>query len=165
MAVVTSLASNAIGFLPYGKSGDRTLQGREQSGTETWVRGAVLVLASGRLSEAAVDVTSNIVGVAQAPATGTTDSQVLYWPATPDMVFEGTLEDDQVAGHTLAIADLYIDYAINIDNDFIHYVDEDNNSNTAVVIVGVRDWQDMTDATVRSRVLVRFLQDVTIYDS
>ncbi len=164
MAVVTSLASNAIGFLPYGKSGDRTLMGREDA-SETYVRGSVLILNGGRLAELAVDGVADIVGVAQRAATGTTDAEALYWPATPDMVFECTLEDDVVAGHPLAIADLYIDYAINQDDDGIHYADEDNNTNTAVVIVGVRDWQDMTDATVRSRVLVRFLHDVTIYDS
>ncbi len=162
MAVTASLLNNAVGFLPYGKS--TTLMGREDA-SETYVRGSALILTGGRLAELAVDGTADIVGVAQRAATGTTDTEALYWPATVNQVFEATFEDDQTAGHAIVIADLYVDYAIQQDDDGIHYVDQNDTTNTAVILCGLRDWQNMADATVRARILVRFLKDVTIYDT
>ena len=44
-------------------------------------------------------------------------------------------------------------------------VDQNDTTNDAVTIVGVRNFQDISDATVRSRVLVTFVHDATIYST
>ena len=165
MAAVGSLVTNAIPFVPYGNHGD-TLAGREVA-SATYIRGTPLVLNGGRLDELTINSNTDIVGIAAEPATGTTDAEVLYWPATPDTVFVGTLEDDQTLGHAIAIGDLYTDYSCETDDDGIWFIDfgETGGTNVIVVVVGLRDWLDMTAATVRTRVLFRFLADVTIYNT
>ena len=166
---VTSLASNAIGFRPYGKSGDLMLAGREKA-SASWVRGAVLSQdTAGRLQEISADENLLIVGVAAEPATTTTDAEVLFWPAMPGRIFSATFEDQTNTSstvHAIVIGDMYLNYAIQIDDDGIHYVDENDSAlaQAAVVMVGMVDWQDITNATVRARVLVSFLAGATIYE-
>lgn len=165
MAVGT-LQSNAISLRPSQHSGysHRLMRGREGS-TQSFTVGAPLIRSSGYLVEASADPTADIVGVAAGNSTGTQGSECLYWPATSDMVFEATLEDQTNENHALVITNLYTDYALQVDSSNNWYVDENDTTNTCVTVVGVKNDRDITDATVRARVLVVFLVDTTIYNT
>ncbi len=165
MAAVGSLVTNAIPFVPYGDTSN-VFAGREAA-SETYIRGTPLIQSGGRLAELTINSNTDIVGIASEPSTGTTDAEVLYWPATPETFFVGTFEDDQALGHAIAIGDLYTDYSCETDDDGIWFIDygETGGTNVIVVLVGLRDWDDMTNSTVRTRVLFRFLKDTTIYQS
>ena len=165
MAVGT-LQSNAISIRPSQHAGysHRTMRGREGS-TQTFETGAVLIRSSGYLVEASADPTADIVGVAAGNATGTQGAECLYWPATPDFVFEATLEDETNENHALVITNMFTDYALQTDSSNNWYVDENDTTNTCVNIVGVKNDSDITNATVRARVLFVFLVDTTVYNT
>lgn len=161
---VSTLQSNAISIKPVGTiSGGSgivpTLQGREAA-SQNWIAGAVLIRSSGLLAEASADPTADIVGIAAGPASGTTNALVQYYPAGSDVVFEATLEDQTNEDHALVITNMYTDYALQTDTPGNWYVDENDTTNTAVMIIGPRDDQDITDAKVRARVKFVFLSDV-----
>ena len=88
-----------------------------------------------------------------------------YWPASQENIFEATLEDQSLVSHALLVTDLYTDFGIYIDSAGIWYVNFNETTNTCVVVCGVRDYQDITDAKVRARVYVKFLADTTIYNT
>lgn len=161
---VTSLLSQAIGFIPSknmgGGSGIIPLREGAEAASQSWKKGAVLIESSGSIAAAAADAVADILGVAAGPATGTTGAQVLYYPATPGMIFECTLEDQSNQNHVLAQSNIYANYAVQVDNDGIYYADENDTTNTAVVIVGAKD----ALGTTRARVYVQFEVDKTSFE-
>lgn len=162
MAVGT-LKSNAYGIRPGpGSHVNSTAEGRAKTG-ETWVKGAVLILDTGELAEAAADPVASIVGVAAEDVTSATANQkTIYWPATVDRVFEATLEDQTNEDHALAEADIYVAHALQVDTSGNWYVDENDLVATSVVVVGPRSDSDI--GGTRARVLFRFLNAATIYN-
>lgn len=161
---VGALESNAIGLIPFG-SNFAAFQGRAKT-SETWAHGAVLIRDTGELAEAAADPVADIVGVAAEGVTSAAaNTLVRYYPATQDMVFVATLEDQSNTDHALVEANLYTDFALQVDSNGVWYVDENDTTNTGVIIIGVLNDDDIVNAKVRARVLVRFLADVTIYQT
>lgn len=159
---VSSLQSNAIGFrAEYALAGGgtpRTMWGREAA-CQSFVAGAVLIRSSGRIATAAADPTADIVGVAKHAASGTTDDILEYWPAA-GIVFSATLEDQSNEDHALVIGNMFTDYGCQVDDDGVWYVDENETTSTAVMVIAPVKDEDITDATVRARVLCVFLADV-----
>lgn len=161
---VSTLQSNAKGIVPVGTiSGGPgnvpMLYGREAS-TQSWITGALLIRSSGLLAEASADAVADIIGVAAGDATGTTNSLVPYYPISQNVIWEATLEDQTNEDHALVITNMYTDYALQTDTPGNWYIDENDTTNTSVMIIAPRDWDDVTNATVRARVKFVFLSDV-----
>jgi len=153
---VSTLQSNAKGIEPVGtlSGGLGTvpmLEGQEGS-AQTFIKGAVLVWSSGQLVEASADVTSGIAGIAAQAASGTQGTRILCWPANANTVWEATLEDQSNEDHALVIGNIGVDYALQTDTPGNWYIDENDASNEAALIIAPRDWDDVTNATVRARV-------------
>lgn len=160
---VSTLQSNAKGIEPVGtlSGGLGTvpmLEGQEAS-TQTFIKGAVLVWSSGQLAEASADVTSGIAGVAAEAATGTQGTRIKYWPASVNTIWEATLEDQTNEDHALVITNMGVNYALQTDTPGNWYVDENDTTNDAALVIAPRDWDDVTNATVRARVKFVFVED------
>ena len=159
---VGALRSNAVGFIPSKNLGSASgvipLMAGVEAATQSWKKGAVLINSSGKIAIAAADPVAEIVGVAAGPASGVTDAEVLYYPARPGMVFEATFEDETNQDHVLVIANMFANFAVQLDSNGIFYVDENDTTNTGVVIVGYKD----ALGTTRARVFVEFEVDKTV---
>lgn len=160
---VSTLQSNAKGIVPVGHiSGGSgsipTLQGREGS-TQTFIQGAVLKLSSGLLIEASDGDATGLVGIAAEPASGTANTLINYYPIGVDVIWEATLEDQSNTDHALVVTNVGTKYGLYSDAAGNWYVNENDTSTTAVYVYQPRDWQDVTDATVRARVKIRFIED------
>lgn len=163
MAVV-NLLSQGIGFHPHanlgGGSGVIPTRKGIEAASQSFKKGAVLIESGGKVAIAAADAVAAILGVAAADASGVTDKEVLFYPALPGMVFEATFEDQTNENHALAAANVYANYAIQVDSNGIFYVDENDTTNTSVQIVGHKD----PVGTTRARVYVSFEHDKTSYE-
>lgn len=161
---VSTLQSNAKGIEPVGTLsgglGTTPMHEGREAASQTFIKGAVLIRSSGLLAEASADPTANIVGVAAEAASGTTNAIVKYWPANTNTIWEATLEDQTNEDHALVIANIFTDYGLQTDTPGNWYVDENETTNTAVCIIKPKEYQDVTDATVRARVHFVFLADV-----
>jgi len=160
MAVGT-LKSNAIGISPIGSiSGGLgtvgMLEGRESS-SQTFIKGAPLKLSSGLLIEATADDVADFVGIAAEPASTVTDTLIKYWPVGVDTIWSATFEDQTNEDHALLIGDVGLDYALQTDTPGNWYVDQNDTTAVAVTMIGPVEWEDVTNATVRARVKIRFL--------
>ena len=80
-------------------------------------------------------------------------------------MWAGTFEDQATAGHALVTADIFIDYGLQVDDNGVWYVDQNETTNTSVVVWSPVDDADIVDATVRSRVLFTPLLDVMVVDT
>jgi hypothetical protein len=112
---------------------------------------------SGQLAVAGADNTADIIGVAAAPASGVTDAKRQFVLAAGN-IFEATLEDETNTDHALVKTNLYTDYAAQVDSSGNYYVDENDTTNSCVMIVGANK-SDIDAAMVRARVLCVFLAD------
>ncbi len=84
-----------------------------------------------------------------------------YYPAKAGYrIFEATFEDQANEDHALVQGNFYGNFAVQVDNNGIFYVDENDTTNTAVVIVGAKD----AIGTTRARVRVQFEVDKTSYE-
>jgi hypothetical protein len=156
---VTNLQSNAIGFVhKVGPGMSFVLREGYEKASQSFKKGAVVIRDTGTIAIAAADATSDILGVADQPASGTTSAKLNYIPAFGN-IFEATLEDQSNENHALVIANLYSDFAIQVDGLGKFYLDENDTTNTACMIVEAQQ-SDIAAATVRARVLCVFLADV-----
>jgi hypothetical protein len=155
---VTNLQSNAIGFSAKNPAMSIVLREGYEKASQSFKTGAVVIRDTGTIAIAAADATTDILGVAAAPASGVTSAKILYVPAAGNE-FEATLEDQSNENHALVIANLYTDYAIQVDGLGKFYLDENDTTNTACMVVGANQ-SDIAAATVRARVLCVFLADV-----
>lgn len=155
------LGSNAYGFRPGpGRHPKETLQGRAAT-SQAWEVGAILIRSSGELIEASADPTADIIGIAADTITSAASNQtVIFWPIYPGDVWEATFEDQTNEDHALVEANMYADYASQVDTDGNWYIDENDTSATSVMIVAPKIDSDIVNATVRARVYCVFLSDV-----
>lgn len=154
---VSTLLSNAFGFHAINPCLSIPLMEGYEKASQTFKDGAILKRDTGTLAVAGADNTADIVGVAAAPASGTTNDRRQYVLAAGN-IFEATLEDQSNEAHALVIANLYTDYAAQVDSSGNYYIDENDTTNTCVMIVGANK-ADIDNATVRARVLCVFLAD------
>lgn len=133
-----------------------------EAATQTFDKGAVLIKnGSGYIAVASADPTAAIVGIAAADgsnASGAGDSNILYYPATPNAVFEVTLADAGNEAFVLLVGNLFEDYALQTDSDK-WYLDKADTSNVSMVIVAFKDAAGATEG----RVYAKFLISKTIY--
>lgn len=165
MAVGT-LKSNALGFLPDQSPGlsARAFKGREAAG-QSFKTGAVVIRSSGKIAIASAGAVADITGVTSGAATGTADREVIMYPVTPDFVFQATLENQSTEDHALVVTNMYTDYGIHVDTNGNFYVNVNETSNTAVCVMAPVNDSDITNATVRARVKVIFLEDTTNWNT
>lgn len=160
---VSTLLSNAKGFSAVNPAMSIVSREGYEKASQSFKTGAVVIRDTGTVAVAAADAVADILGVSNAPASGTTNAKILYTPA-PGNVFEATLEDQSNEAHALVIGNLYTDYAVQVDSSGNFYIDENDTTNTAVIIVGANK-SDIDAATVRARVLCVFLADVLAYQT
>lgn len=154
---VSTLLSNAFGFHAINPAMSIPLMEGYEKASQTFKDGAILKRDSGQLAVAGADNTADIIGVAAAPASGVTDAKRQFVLAAGN-IFEATLEDETNTDHALVKTNLYTDYAAQVDSSGNFYIDENDTTNTCVMIVGANK-SDIDAATVRARVLCVFLAD------
>lgn len=142
---------------PSGGVGSVKVRNGTATTGQTWVRGAVLVAASGLLSEGGTNPTA-IVGIANAGVTSAAaGAAVSYIPAHPGQEFVMSVDDASDLGNgASAQTDIGTRYGITEDSSGIWYVDK-NKTSDATVCVTVVDLQDAA-ATTQGRVKVVFNQ-------
>jgi len=154
---VSTLLSNAFGFHAINPALSIVTREGYEKASQSFKTGAILIRDTGTLAIAAADPVADILGVAVEPASGVTNARRLY-TAAANNVFEATLEDQANEAHALVIGNLYTDYAAQVDSSGNFYIDENDTTNTCVMIVGANK-SDIDAATVRARVLCVFLAD------
>lgn len=122
-----------------------------EAATQTFLRGAVLVAASGNLSEGGANP-SPIVGVAEEDGDnlGIALGNVRYNPAYQGIVFEGTLNDGN-ADYVSLVADLFVEFGITKDGTTNNwFVDKSKTgANGRVRVIEFVDPVGTADARVR----------------
>lgn len=156
MAVGT-LQSNALGLTAINPAMSIPMMEGYEKASQTFKNGAILKRDSGTLAVAGADNTADIIGVAAAAASGVTNAKHQYVLAY-NQVFECTLEDQSSENHALVITNLYADFAAQVDSSGNYYADENDTTNTCLMVIGANK-SDIDAATVRARVLVVFLTD------
>ena len=127
-----------------------------EAASQAFVAGTPLTLVAGLLTTGGEDVVADIVGVAAEDASGVTNTLLLFYPVSPNVIWEGTLEDQGTVGHALVIANIGTDYGVKKDDNELYYIDENETTNKCVHIIAPRDDEDVTNAVVRARVKFTF---------
>lgn len=163
MAVTVLQSNGERGFSPINPALSIVMREGYEKASQSFKSGAVLIRDTGTVAIAAADATADILGVSTCAASGVTSAKIGYVPAAGN-TFAATFEDQSNENHALVIANLYTDYAVQVDGNGIFYIDENDTTNTSVMIVGA-DQSDILAATVRARVLCVFLADVLAHQT
>ena len=121
--------------------GSVALKNGGATGSQTFVRGAIVVAASGLLSEGGADPTI-IVGIANHGVTSATSGQLVqYIPALPGQEFIASVDNTAAGTGLIEAADKWTRYGITQDSDGVWYVDKDKtiDAETRVTITGFVD--------------------------
>ena len=130
-----------------------------EGAVQSFLTGAVLVAASNAAAVATADPTlGTVLGIAEGPATGTTAADCRFVPALPHITFEGTL-DIPAGTYVLAAAALGLKCELQVTSG-IFYLEQDQTTNTRVIVVGFKD----PIGTVSPRVYFKFLRGVSLFD-
>lgn len=135
------------------------MTGKEKA-SETYERGAVLIIDSGgdQVTEASTEPQNDILGIAHAAASGTTDTEVQFVPALPGIVFKGSIGTSTSAGAP-ADTDLLQVYPLALSSgDW--FVDKTDNTNPCVIVIDIDD--DQIGVT-NGDVYFMFLSDYTAF--
>lgn len=139
-------ATNGIGSIPVRNAVATTSQ--------TWVRGAVLVAASGLLSEGGADPTA-IVGVSTHGVTSSAAGALAqYVPTLPGQEFAMSIDDGSAIGTGAIVAtDKWTRYGITEDSAGIWYVDKNKTTDAEarVTVTGFID--DVGEVSGRVKVI------------
>jgi hypothetical protein len=102
------------------------------------------------------------VGVAAAPASGTTSHEVPILPAHPNFVFEGNLDAGSGTTALSVASHMFTRFGLTLDATSDHwFVDSSDTTDERVVVVGFKD----PNGTVNGRVFFVILPEATIYTS
>lgn len=128
----------------------------QEAASQSYVEGAVLVDSSGKVAVGAADPSlGTILGVACNDATGTTDTDVVFVPALPNVVFEANL-DDGSGTLVSAITHLWGRFGLAVTSGKF-WIDQSDTTNIRVCVVGFRD----AIGTANARVYCTFLPNST----
>lgn len=130
----------------------------KEDASETYERGAVLIINSDNLAQASTEPTDNIAGISLAAASGTTHTDVAYIPAIPGVIFKGSIGTSTSAGAP-ALTDLLQLYPLQLSSgDW--FVDKTDNTNPCVRVVDIDDDQiGVTNGTV----YFQFITDAVLW--
>jgi len=134
----------------------------QATAAQTWLRGAILVATTaGRVSEAATDDVTLILGVALHDVTAATvDDAVQFVPALPHLSFEATLEDNANGDHALLQTNVWDEFALRQHaTNGLWYLDENDETAVAALVTGLVD----PVGTVQGRVRFQFKPSTTIW--
>ena len=134
-----------------------TRQGPEAAG-QTFKQGAILIRSSNAIQISGADPTADILGIANADASGTTGADVFYTPAIGGLLFEATIN---IGAGTYALdgTELLQDYGVAVDANGIWYID---HAETSAKVFHVMEIVDPV-GTVGGRVRGYFIPSVTVY--
>lgn len=133
-----------------------------EGASQSWKAGAVLKASSGKIIEATADDVADLLGISLSAASGTTDNPVHFVPAWPEILFEGNLEDQANSDHALVQANLYGRFALQKTAGGIWYLDENDTTNDATVVVRL-DPSIGAIGDIRARVLFQFNPLATVW--
>ena len=132
-----------------------------EAATQSFKKGALLIDSSGYLAEGGTDPT-NIIGVSEEAASGTTGNDVRFTPALPNVLFEGRLLGAAAADHVLVATNRYAEYGLTKDSDGYWYV---NVSKTgADARFRILEFVDAV-GTTNARVRGVFTLDQTVFEA
>jgi len=133
--------------------------GEEGSGTQTFEEGSPLIINGQRIDGAATEPVDNIVGIALADASGTTDTDVMYVKALSGTVFEGNIGTSITVGD-IAATDMNALYPLQQSGED-WFVDKTDNTAPCVRIIRFVD----AVGTTNGRVQFEFLEDTLIHSN
>lgn len=126
-------------------------QGKEAA-SQSWKRGAPLIVVSGLLTEASEgDLSGDVVGFAVKDATGVTDTVTDFIPAFEELEMEGTLENGSTGDYALTQADVGALYGLAKTAAGIWYIDQADTTNPNVYIMSLVDPVGTVQGRVRFR--------------
>lgn len=129
-----------------------------EAASQSFKKGQPVYLSSGKLTACASDGTA-ILGVADADASGTTDTSIPVILATPLTVFEA-VPTNAGADVATAVTNVGKHYALYVSSNDV-YVDLGDTSNDAVKVVALKD-----DAgTTNGKVLIKVLAAASQFDA
>ena len=127
--------------------------GEEGTGTQTWVRGSILIFNGQRLDEAATEPVNDIMGIANHDASGTSNTDVIYTPASSSVVMQGNIGTSITAGD-IAADDMNALYPLGLSGTS-WFVDKTDNNNPCVRVTRFID----AVGTTNGRVEFKFIDD------
>lgn len=160
MATTYAIQPIKVGYLD-GLSAIPQDEGIEAAG-QSWKAGAVLKNSSGSVAIASADDVAGLLGIALSAATGTTGAKCTWVKALPNVIFEGTLEDETNLNHALVQGNLFGQFAIQVTAGGIFYLDENDSTNDATIVVRL-DPEIGAIGDIRARVFFQFLFSKTVY--
>lgn len=148
-----------------GRSAHCVITGFEGA-SQSYKRGSVLVVASGLVIKGTsgndAPTLLTVLGVADAPASGTTSKAVPIIPALPGVVFEGNLDAGSGTTALTVASHMFTNFGLTLDSTTDHwYVDSSDTTDIRVCVIGFKD----PAATVNGRVYFTFLHGTTIWST
>lgn len=125
-----------------------------EAASQTFVKGDILINASGYLQQAAADPVANIVGVAVEDGhndSSAGSSNIKYVPAIPGIVFKGVVHHSTASSAVNAATDRFTRYGLARSSTAnVWYIDKSESSSAkkTVTIVDFEDDASTTNGTV-----------------
>lgn len=142
-----------------------------EAATQSWIKGAPLIYASGLITVASATPTSGLIGIAAAAASGVTNTAVIVIPFLKNLVFEitidGTLSASNAPGTgSLTTANIGTSYAITQDGASKNFYLVTSGGTATCKLLGFQTniSSGSTDSgVVNGRALVSFLASTSVW--
>jgi len=121
-----------------------------EAASQSFKKGQLVYLSSGKLTACASDGTA-ILGIADADASGTTDTSLPVILATPTTIFEA-VSTDGGSDVTIAVTHVGKHYALYVSSNDV-YVDLGDTDHDALKVIALKDDAGTTNGKVLVRVL------------
>lgn len=107
-----------------------------EAASQSFAKGDPVYLVAGKVTICPDDPTV-VLGIAEAPATGTTNTPIPVTLATADVVFEGSvnLDGDGGSDNVIAQANVGLSHGL-VALSGTHYIDPSTSSNNVAVVIG-----------------------------
>ena len=145
ITVAKTISGNSPQMVPY-----------PEAATQTFKRGEVVYLVSGKVTEIAGDTPGQILGVAAEDASGTTDTPILVWVANDDTIFSASYSDDSQAATATAVTIVGLRKILDRDTTNSRVYVSSSGTTPRVTILGLDERDPVGDAG--ARVLFQFLR-------
>lgn len=143
--VAKTISGNGAQLVPY-----------PEAATQTFVRGEVVYLVSGKVTEISADNPGQILGVAAEAASGTTDTPILVWVANDDTIFSASYSDDSQAAAATAVSIVGLRKILDRDTANSQVYVSNSGTTPRVTILGLDERDPVGDSG--GRVLFQFMR-------
>ena len=127
-----------------------------EAASQTFVRGEIVYLVGGKVTEISGDTPGQILGVAAENASGTTNTQILVWIANDDTIFEANYSDDAQAGTATAVSIVGLRKILDRDTTNSRVYVSNSGTTPRVTILGLSEKDAAGDTG--GRVLFQFMR-------